>query len=67
MRILPEHVRVFDGNVGTAKQLRRVLDQHGLLNEETRQGSMTLLSSSESQNEAVSVMYALLNKAPVQL
>ena len=67
MRILPEHVRVFDGNVGTAKQLRRVLDQHGLLNEETRQGSMTLLSSSASQNEAVSVMYALLNKAPVQL
>ncbi len=31
--LLPEHIAITDGNAGTARQLRRVLERNGLLNE----------------------------------
>ena len=31
--LLPEHIVITDGNAGTARQLRRVLERNGLLNE----------------------------------
>ena len=62
-RLLPEHVRVFDGNEGTARQLRRVLEQNALLNETEEQGSVKLLTSSPHKEETISVMQALLKMA----
>ena len=32
--LLPERIAITDGNAGTARQLRRVLDREGLLNDE---------------------------------
>ena len=32
--LLPEHIAITDGNAGTARQLRRVLERNGLLNKE---------------------------------
>ena len=65
-KMLPAHVRIFDGNAGTARQLRRVLEQHGLLSTEREQGTTTLMTSSDSKNEAISVMQTLLDIAPIQ-
>ena len=46
--ILPETVRVLDGNLGTARQLRRVLEQRGLLRE-AGEGSVTLETSGDPE------------------
>ena len=42
--LLPEHIAITDGNAGTARQLRRVLDREGLLNPEGP-GSVELQTS----------------------
>ena len=42
--MIPEHIALTDGNAGTARQLKRVLAEHGLLKEEG-EGSVELLTS----------------------
>ena len=42
--MIPEHIAITDGNAGTARQLRRVLDERGLLNS-AGEGSVRLLTS----------------------
>ena len=46
--ILPETVQVLDGNLGTARQLRRVLEGRGLLRE-AGEGSVTFETSGDPQ------------------
>lgn len=45
--LLPAHVRVFDGNDGTARQLRRVLAERGLLRTE-KTGSVAFTTSGDA-------------------
>ena len=45
--ILPETVQVLDGNLGTARQLKRVLEEKGLLRE-AGEGSVTLETSGDA-------------------
>lgn len=44
-------VRLFDGGAGTARQLRRLLGQGGLLCDEDRQGSVSFASSIDTPGE----------------
>ncbi len=60
-RMLPEHVMVTDGNAGTARQLRRVLDAAGLLREGGK-GSVELKTSGDPER-MLPVMRRLLEKA----
>jgi len=50
--LLPERVAITDGNAGTARQLRRVLDQNGLLNREGP-GSVELETSGTERDLAL--------------
>ena len=61
-RILPAGTPVVDGNLGTARQLERVLGQRSLLRGEDGEGGVTLLSSSPDP-EAVALMRRLLDAA----
>lgn len=45
-RMLPSHVLLLDGNEGTARQLRRVLEQRGQLSE-AGEGGATLMTSGD--------------------
>ncbi len=56
--LLPERIAITDGNAGTARQLRRVLAQDGLLNTEGP-GSVELETSGREQDLAM--MRKLLN------
>ena len=58
--MLPETVRVLDGNAGTARQLRRVLTERGLLAD--GEGSVTLETSGDAQ-AVLPVMRRLLERA----
>ncbi len=58
--ILPETVSVLDGNAGTARQLRRVLDARNLLHDGP--GSLTLQTSGDPQT-VLPVMQKLLIRA----
>ena len=48
--LLPDHVQVMDGNSGTAKQLRRVLEGKNLLRNDG-EGNVLLLSSSPKKED----------------
>ena len=48
--LLPDHVQVMDGNSGTAKQLRRVLEGKNLLRNDG-EGNVLLLSSSPKEED----------------
>ena len=50
--LLPERVAITDGNAGTARQLRRVLEQNGLLNR-TGPGSVELETSGTEKDLAL--------------
>ncbi len=50
--LLPDRVAITDGNAGTARQLRRVLDRAGLLNNEGP-GSVELLTSGTEKQLAL--------------
>lgn len=56
--MLPERIAITDGNEGTARQLRRVLDREKLLNDEGP-GSVTLQTS--GGESAMALMKKLLN------
>jgi glutamate racemase len=56
--MLPERIAITDGNEGTARQLRRVLDRENLLNDEGP-GSVTLQTS--GGESAMALMKKLLN------
>ena len=58
--LLPGHVAVLDGNAGTARQLRRVLTERGLLS--AGEGSVTLETSGDAQT-VLPVMRRLLERA----
>ena len=57
--LLPERIAITDGNAGTARQLRRVLDRENLLNDEGP-GSVELQTS--GGKEAIEIMEKLLNE-----
>ena len=57
-RIAGDHVRIFDGGPGTARELQRRLAQEGLLTDRTSQGSITF---DESIPEKISLCKKLLN------
>lgn len=46
-RLLPPHIQVMDGNLGTARQLARVLEREGLLNE-SGAGGVTFQTSGDA-------------------
>ena len=60
--MLPLHVQVLDGNEGTARQLRRVLTEGGLLTDSTGIGRVALETSGEPAT-VLPVMQRLLNRA----
>ena len=47
--MIPAHVALTDGNAGTARQLRRVLEGRGLLREEESGGRLWLMTSGGEQ------------------
>lgn len=63
--MLPEHVQLFDGNEGTARQLRRVLDQRSLL-AAPGSGGLTLQTSGDP-NKVIPQMERLLHRADTTL
>ena len=60
-QILPGHVRILDGNAGTARQLARVLEQRGLLTDE-KEGSIRLETSGDPAS-VLPLMQTLLARA----
>ena len=50
--MIPAHVALTDGNAGTARQLRRVLEGRGLLREEESGGRLRLMTSGGEQELA---------------
>ena len=60
-QMLPDRIRITDGNAGTARQLRRVLAERGLLREE-RAGSVRMETSGEAE-KILPVMERLYEKA----
>ena len=58
--LLPERVKVLDGNAGTARQLRRVLTERGLLSDGP--GGLTLETSGDAES-VLPVMRRLLERA----
>ena len=46
--MLPERILITDGNLGTARQLQRVLESHGLLRK-AGEGSVTLQTTGNSE------------------
>ena len=60
-RMLPERILITDGNAGTARQLRRVLGDRGLLRSEERKGSVRLETSGDPE-KTIPVMERLLRK-----
>ena len=58
--LLPDRIAITDGNAGTARQLRRVLEREGLLNEEGPGGVELETSGSEKDIE---LMRKLLNNS----
>ena len=58
--LLPDRIAIMDGNAGTARQLRRVLEREGLLNEEGPGGVELETSGSEKDIE---LMRKLLNNS----
>lgn len=60
--LLPPAVKLYDGNAGTARQLRRVLTREGLLNPRASGGGVTLESSADDEH-TLGIMQALLQEA----
>ena len=59
------NVRFFDGNAGTARQLRRVLDAAGLLAPQMQPGSLVLRTSS-AYEQAQLDLYARFFELPIE-
>ncbi len=59
--MLPERIRITDGNAGTARQLRRVLEERGLLR--TAGGGGVRMETSGNGNTVLPVMKRLYEKA----
>lgn len=60
--MLPQRVAVLDGNEGTARQLRRVLTQQGLVNDQPAPGRI-ILQTSGCEAQVLPVMRRLLARA----
>ena len=60
--LLPERIAITDGNAGTARQLRRVLEREGLLNEEGPGGVELETSGSEEQLQMMKKLLAFERK-----
>ena len=50
-RVLGENVQIFDGNLGTARETRRRLEENGLLNNSCDKGSVIFIDSSHPEKE----------------
>lgn len=59
-RILPASVRVYDGNEGTARQLRRVLEERNIRHTSGHNGCVTLETSSADKAAVLNTMQELL-------
>ena len=57
--LLPERIHILDGNEGTARQLRRVLDARSLLNPRTGGGHVTL-ETSGNREQVLPVMERMM-------
>ncbi len=66
-RLLPQHVTVYDGNLGTARQLHRVLESRGMRCDPEQKGSVDIETSSDDKEQVLQVMHALLAMAREQL
>jgi len=62
--MLPERIAITDGNAGTARQLRRVLEREGLLNEEGP-GSVELQTSGSEKD--IDLMKKLMGNGIIHL
>lgn len=64
VRILGEHVRIFDGGEGTAREMRRRLSEAGLLSERTQTGSVEFDTSltGDKREEKVKLCHFLLKR-----
>lgn len=49
---LRQDVRIFDGRDGTCRRLRSLLDQHGLLNQQDRPGTLSLQTTGDAEKLA---------------
>ena len=65
-QLLPERTAVLDGNAGTARQLRRVLTERGLLSDQTGPGGVTLETSGDPER-VLPVMRRLLERADKEI
>ena len=66
-RLLPPHVTVYDGNLGTARQLRRVLEGRELRCDPAQKGGVVIETSSEEKERVLNVMHSLLDMAREQI
>lgn len=59
--LLPERVAILDGNEGTARQLKRVLAERGLLRDDEHVGALTLQTSGD-ESRILPIMQRLLER-----
>lgn len=59
--VLGSHVKIIDGSVGTVKQLKRLLQSRGLLNESTEEGKIEIINSTHDER-LIKLSYELLRK-----
>lgn len=63
--ILPAHVAILDGNEGTARQLKRVLNERGLLRDDDHTGTLTMQTSGDDER-VLPIMQRLLKRAQME-
>ena len=61
--IAGEHVQIFDGGFGTAREMRRRLEEAGLLSENTKDGIVTF-ENSLAKEEEIDLSKTLFQKKP---
>lgn len=59
-RLVGNGVEIIDGSLGTSRELKRRLEEEGLLNEKTEKGTVEILNSSE-EREMIDLSYRLLS------
>ncbi|HBA04173.1 MAG TPA: hypothetical protein DCW51_09645 [Clostridium sp.] len=60
VNVINEDVAIIDGSLGTVKQLKRKLDQKGLLNTNNEQGTVKIYNSKDDKN-LIELSYKLLD------
>lgn len=60
-KVLGKEVAIIDGSLGTVKQLKRILIQNNLLNNQGHRGTVNIINSS-GDNKIINLCYDLLSK-----